>query len=174
VVAAVAGARRFCAARGGVEQDIGAGIISLTSAVGSGVYLVPAFGGAAFWVRSDWISRRPAWSATCFTRASRARATRGGPSSSTERQLIDLWLAQPRLELEEPRMLMRMLFDEHPVLNDLVAARATAAGPEVHAQLDGIMQRFAADDERTRNLGDGGSVPLICPTCQSVRARKNG
>jgi peptidoglycan hydrolase-like protein with peptidoglycan-binding domain len=33
----------------GVEQDIGAGIISLTSAVGSGVSLVPAFGGAAFW-----------------------------------------------------------------------------------------------------------------------------
>jgi hypothetical protein len=49
VVAAVAGARRFCAARSGVEQDIGAGIISLTSAVGSGVSLVPAFGGAAFW-----------------------------------------------------------------------------------------------------------------------------
>jgi hypothetical protein len=47
VVAAVVGARRFCAARSGVEQDIGAGIISLTSAVGSGVSLVPAFGGAA-------------------------------------------------------------------------------------------------------------------------------
>jgi hypothetical protein len=37
VVAAVADARRFCAARSGVEQDIGAGIISLTSAVGGGV-----------------------------------------------------------------------------------------------------------------------------------------
>jgi hypothetical protein len=60
LVAAVAGARRFCAARRGVEQDIGAGIISLTSAVGSGVSLVPSFGGAAFWVPKTARQFRPA------------------------------------------------------------------------------------------------------------------
>src|SRR6185369_2462228 len=80
-----------------------------------------------------------AGSATCFTRASRALATPGGPSSSTERQLIDLWLAQPRLELEETRMLMRMLFDEHPVPNDWLQRRPHQPAPSCGAQLDGIV-----------------------------------
>lgn len=97
-------------------------------------------------------------------------ATPGGPSSSTQRQMIDLWLAEPRLGLDETQMLMRMLFDEHPVLNDLIAARAAAAGPELRAQLDGIMERFAEDAgvsitevqdgavQAVRGTGDFGSM----------------
>ena len=72
-------------------------------------------------------------------------ATPGGPSSSIQRQMINSWLAEPSLGLDEGRMLMRMLFDEHPVLNDLVAAQGATAGPELRAQLNGIMQRFAQE-----------------------------
>jgi hypothetical protein len=97
-------------------------------------------------------------------------AAPGGPSSSTQRQMIDSWLAEPSLGLDEGRMLMRMLFDEHPVLNDLVAVQGATAGPELRAQLNGIMRRFAAEAgvsitvvqdgvvQRARKEGDYGSM----------------
>jgi hypothetical protein len=88
-------------------------------------------------------------------------ATPGGPSSGTQRHLIELWLAQPRLELEETRMLMRMLFDEHPVLNDLTAARNAAAGPELRAQLNGIMERFAAETGVPITVVPDGAVQAV-------------
>jgi hypothetical protein len=59
--------------------------------------------------------------------------------------MIDSWLAEPSLRYEESRVLVRMMFDEHPILNDLVAARTAPPGPELRAQLDGIMQRFAQE-----------------------------
>lgn len=88
-------------------------------------------------------------------------ATPGGPSSGTQRHLIDLWLAQPRLELEETRMLMRMLFDEHPVLNDLTAVRNAAAGPDLRVQLNGIMERFAADAGVSITVVPDGAVQAV-------------
>jgi hypothetical protein len=53
---------------------------------------------------------------------------------------------------------MRMLFDEHPILNDLVAARGTTAGPELRARLDGIMQRFAAETGVPISVVQDGAV----------------
>ena len=88
-------------------------------------------------------------------------ATPGGPSSNTQRQMIDLWLAEPRLGHEETQMLMRMLFDEHPVLNDLIAVRATAAGPELRAQLNGIMERFAEDAGVSITVVQDGAVRAV-------------
>jgi hypothetical protein len=97
-------------------------------------------------------------------------ATPGGPSSSIQRQMIESWLAEPSLGLDEGRMLMRMLFDEHPVLNDLTAVQGATAGPELRAQLNGIMRRFAAEAgveitvvqdgvvQRARKEGDYGSM----------------
>ena len=58
-------------------------------------------------------------------------ATPGGPSSNTQRQMINSWLAEPSLGLDETRMLMRMLFDEHPVLNDLVDSAGHSGRPRV-------------------------------------------
>ena len=58
-------------------------------------------------------------------------------------------------------MLMRMLFDEHPVLNDLAAAQAAPAGPELRAQLDGIMQRFAEEARVSITVVQDGAVQAV-------------
>jgi hypothetical protein len=88
-------------------------------------------------------------------------ATPGGPSSSTQRQMIESWLAEPSLGLDEGRMLMRTLFDEHPVLNDLVAVQGATAGPELRAQLNGIMQRFAAEAGVSITVVPDGAVRAV-------------
>jgi hypothetical protein len=88
-------------------------------------------------------------------------ATPGGPSSSTQRHMIESWLAEPSLGLDEGRMLMRMLFDEHPVLNDLVAVQGANAGPELRAQLNGIMRRFEAEAGAPITVVQDGAVQAV-------------
>ena len=88
-------------------------------------------------------------------------ATPGGPPSSPRRRVIDQLLAEPTLELEETRGLMRMIFDEHPVLNDLTAVQGAPAGPGLRAQLDGIMQRFAQEVGVSITVVPDGAVRAV-------------
>jgi hypothetical protein len=88
-------------------------------------------------------------------------ATPGGPPSSPRRRVIDQLLAQPTLELGETRALMRMIFDEHPVLNDLTAVQGAPAGPGLRAQLDGIMQRFAQEVGVSITVVPDGAVRAV-------------
>jgi hypothetical protein len=54
-----------------------------------------------------------------------------------------------------------MLFEEHPVLNDLAATQSATAGPELRAQLNGIMQRFAEEAGVSITVVQDGAVQAV-------------
>jgi hypothetical protein len=85
----------------------------------------------------------------------------GESTSDINRHMIERWLAARTLEPDEMKMLMRMLRDEHPVLNDLIAARNTAAGPALRAQLNGIMARFAEEAGVSITVVPDGAVQAV-------------
>jgi hypothetical protein len=66
-----------------------------------------------------------------------------------------------------------MPFDKHPVLNVLAAAQTATAGPELRAQLDGIMQRFAQEAGVSILVVQDGAVQAKREPCDygSMRSR---
>jgi len=59
-------------------------------------------------------------------------------------------------------MLMRMLFDEHPVPNDLAAAQAAPAGPELRCPTGrDCVQRFAQEAGVSITVVQDGAVQAV-------------
>lgn len=97
-------------------------------------------------------------------------ATPGGPGPSANRLLIDHWLTQGTLEREEMEILVRAIFEEHPILTKLINVRAMGAGPERRVEMEALLTEFTEEAgvrfevvndgfvEFVRGAGDYGSM----------------
>jgi hypothetical protein len=88
-------------------------------------------------------------------------ATQGGPGPSANRLLIDHWLTQGTLEREEMEILVRAIFEEHPILTKLINVRAMGAGPERRVEMEALLTEFTEEAGVRFEVVNDGFVQFV-------------